>query len=145
MIKKLRVTVDGNTYDVVVEMADEPDALTASPGAVSAPVAPLAAPSPSPALAPVAPQPQSPAPAPTPTPAAGGFAGPGDMPSPLAGRVTAVVVQVGQEVKEGDHLLTLEAMKMNTFVFAPRAGKIAEIKAAVGSAVEEGQTLMKIE
>ena len=44
----------------------------------------------------------------------------GDVPSPLAGRVTAVVVTVGQAVKEGDHLLTLEAMKMNTFVFAPR-------------------------
>jgi len=35
-------------------------------------------------------------------------------------------VKVGQEVKEGDHLLTLEAMKMNTFVFAPKAGKVLE-------------------
>jgi biotin carboxyl carrier protein len=74
----------------------------------------------------------------------GGPAAPGDVPSPLAGRVTAVVVAVGQEVKEGDHLLTLEAMKMNTFVFAPRSGKIAEIKTAVGAAVEEGQALVRI-
>ena len=70
-------------------------------------------------------------------------AGPGDVPSPLAGRVTAVVVTVGQEVKEGDHLLTLEAMKMNTFVFAPKSGKVAEIKVAVGDAVEEDQILMR--
>jgi biotin carboxyl carrier protein len=63
----------------------------------------------------------------------------------LAGRVTAVVVTVGQSVKEGDHLLTLEAMKMNTFVFAPKTGKVAEIKAAVGAAVEEGQSLVRIE
>jgi glutaconyl-CoA/methylmalonyl-CoA decarboxylase subunit gamma len=63
----------------------------------------------------------------------------------LAGRVTAVVVSAGQTVKEGDHLLTLEAMKMNTFVFAPRGGKVVEIKAAVGTAVEEGQSLVKIE
>jgi biotin carboxyl carrier protein len=66
------------------------------------------------------------------------------VPSPLAGRVTAVIVTVGQEVKEGDHLITLEAMKMNTFVFAPKSGKIAEVKAAVGDTVEEGQALVTI-
>jgi biotin carboxyl carrier protein len=54
-------------------------------------------------------------------------------------------VQVGQAVKEGDHLITLEAMKMNTFVFAPRAGKVAEIKVAVGAAVDEGQALARLE
>jgi biotin carboxyl carrier protein len=59
--------------------------------------------------------------------------------------VTAIVVQPGQQVKEGDHLLTLEAMKMNTFVFAPRSGKVAEMKVAVGDAVEEGQALAKIQ
>jgi biotin carboxyl carrier protein len=58
--------------------------------------------------------------------------------------VTAVVVVVDQEVKQGDHLLTLEAMKMNTFVFAPGPGKIAQIKVAVGDAVQEGQTLVTI-
>jgi biotin carboxyl carrier protein len=67
------------------------------------------------------------------------------VPSPLAGRVTAVVATVGQQVSEGDHLLTLEAMKMNTFVFAPKAGKVVEIPAAVGDAVEEGQLLARIE
>jgi biotin carboxyl carrier protein len=53
-------------------------------------------------------------------------------------------VSAGQSVKEGDHLLTLEAMKMNTFVFAPKSGKISEIKTAVGEAVEENQVLMRI-
>jgi biotin carboxyl carrier protein len=48
-------------------------------------------------------------------------------------------------VKEGDHLLTLEAMKMNTFVFAPRSGKVSELKVAVGEAVQEGQTLATIQ
>jgi biotin carboxyl carrier protein len=67
------------------------------------------------------------------------------VPSPLAGRVTAVVVAAGQSVKEGDHLLTLEAMKMNTFVFAPKSGAVAEVKTAVGDAVEEGQVLMRIQ
>jgi biotin carboxyl carrier protein len=59
--------------------------------------------------------------------------------------VTAVVVGVGQQVNEGDHLLTLEAMKMNTFVFAPRSGRVGEIKVAVGAAVQEGQVLVRLE
>jgi biotin carboxyl carrier protein len=58
--------------------------------------------------------------------------------------VTAVVVAVDQQVKQGDHLLTLEAMKMNTFVFAPGPGKVAQIKVAVGDAVQEGQSLLTI-
>src|SRR6476646_2953411 len=98
MIKKLRVTVDGNTYDVTVELPDE--------AAVPAPAAPVStAPSPLPAATPpptpsVAPTAPSPAPVSAP-----GVAGPGAVPSPLAGRVTAIVVQARQEVKEGDHLL----------------------------------------
>jgi biotin carboxyl carrier protein len=58
--------------------------------------------------------------------------------------VTAIIVTPGQDVKENDHLLTLEAMKMNTFVFAPKAGKVAEIHTTVGAAVDEGQVLMRI-
>ena len=130
MRKNLRVTVDGKQYEVVVEMDDEPAAAPAA-----APVAPLAPVS----VAPIAPS------SPVASASAAAAAGPGDVPSPLAGRVTAVNVQAGQEVKEGDHLVTLEAMKMNTFVMAPRAGKVKEVKAAVGTAVEEGQALVTLE
>jgi biotin carboxyl carrier protein len=141
MIKKLRVTVDGKTYDVVVELPDDAAAPAIGVGPVNPPAAaPVSVP---PVIAPAAPNP-----APTPPPAAASpaaAAGPGDVPSPLAGRVTAIVVTLGQQVKEGDHLLTLEAMKMNTFVFAPRAGKVAEIKTAVGSAVQEGESLVRLE
>lgn len=143
MIKKLRVTVDGNTYDVTVELPDDSAAPALSVGPFSAPTAPPAAPPTSPTQAPpAAPTPSASAPAPQ---VAAAPSGPGDVPSPLAGRVTAVVVSVGQDVKEGDHLITLEAMKMNTFVFAPRSGKIAEVKTAVGDAVEENQSLVRIE
>jgi len=136
MIKRLRVTVDGQAYDVTVEMPDEPPGQAPESAALPAPPPAAANPAPVTVAAPPAP-PSAPAP-----PA--GSAGPGDVPSPLAGRVTAIVVTVGQEVKEGDHLLTLEAMKMNTFVFAPKSGKVAEIKTAVGDAVEENQVLMRI-
>ena len=124
--------MDGNTYDVTVEVPEES-------GSYTAPAPVIAPPSPAPvaAAAPASPPPRAAAPA-------AHADGPGDVPCPLAGRVTAVMVQVGQDVKEGDHLVTLEAMKMNTFVFAPRAGKVTSVKTAVGAVVEEGQVLATI-
>jgi biotin carboxyl carrier protein len=132
MIKKLRVTVDGKSFDVTVEIPEE----SAAPP-VSQP------PPPTPAPEPVRAAPAPPPAAPAPVPAAA--AGPGEVPSPLAGRVIAIIVQPGQDVKENDHILTIEAMKMNTFVFAPKAGKVAEIKVSVGDAVAEGQVLTRIQ
>jgi biotin carboxyl carrier protein len=120
MIKKLRVTVDGKAYDVTVEMPDESGSAAAAPS--SAPVfAPVAAPS----------GPKGPA-------------TPGDVPSPLSGRVVAVDAQVGQEVKEGDKLVTVETMKMNTFICAPKAGKVAEVFVAVGDTVDEGLVMVRL-
>lgn len=128
MIKKLRVTVDGRPYDVTVEYDDEP-VESLGPAPIPASVASV-----------VVPAQTAPPPA-----AAAAASGPGDVPSPLAGRVTAVNVEVGQAVKEGDHLITLEAMKMNTFVMAPRSGKVKEVPVEVGTAVEEGQALVTLE
>jgi glutaconyl-CoA/methylmalonyl-CoA decarboxylase subunit gamma len=139
MIKKLRVTVDGKPYDVTVEVPEESDGTTA-PAAAALPSAP--APFTPPPVA--QPKPAASAPVATPAPAPAASSGPGDVPSPLAGRVIEIVVKPGQDVSANDHLITLEAMKMNTFVFAPKAGKIAEIKVAVGDAVGEGQTLARI-
>ena len=65
--------------------------------------------------------------------------------SPLAGKVVSVEAKVGQRVSEGERVLTLEAMKMNTFVIAPHTGIVREILAAPGQVVEEGAILMKLE
>ena len=137
MIKRLRVTVDGNTYDVTVEVPEDSATASSAAPVLSAPTPPAtpvvaASPAPTPAPAPVA----------APKPAAA--SGPGDVLCPLAGRVTAVVVSAGQDVKEGDHLVTLEAMKMNTFVFAPRSGKVTALRTEVGAVVEENQVLASI-
>jgi biotin carboxyl carrier protein len=126
MIKKLRVTVDGKAFDVTVEIPDDSTTHRA------------------PAPPPQATVQAAPQPAPSPAPASR-TASPGDIPSPLSGRVTAVIAQPGQAVKEGEHIITLEAMKMNTFVFAPAAGKIAAILIAVGDTVDEGQPLARME
>ncbi len=128
MIKKLRVTVDGKSYDVTVELADEPAAPAPLPAIASAAMSPAVAPK---ACAPGAKPAEK--------------AGANDIPSPLAGRVTAINAQAGQVVQEGEHLLTLEAMKMNTFITAPRKGTVKEVKVAVGDAVDEGQALVTLD
>jgi biotin carboxyl carrier protein len=125
MFQKLRVTVDGKSFDVTVEIPDEP-------GAVS-PLVP-----PPPVSAPSLPPPSRPV-------AGHGAAAPGEVSSPMAGRVVAILVQSGQQVKEGDPMLTVEAMKMNTAVTAPRAGQVAEILTTVGAVVEEGQVLARLQ
>jgi biotin carboxyl carrier protein len=133
MIRKLRVTVDGKAYEVTVETLDQPGTAPAAPAAQTP------RPASSGQSASVAPPPAS-----SPKPAAPPAAGAGGVPSPLAGKVVSIHVSAGASVKEGDQLITLEAMKMNTFVFAPSAGTVGKILVAPGDAVEEGQILVEL-
>lgn len=132
-MKKLRVTVDGKTYEVTVDILEETVVHSAAPAPV------VVAPAPTPA-APVA---AAPAPAPA-APKAAAPAGAGTVPSPLAGKIVSVDVKVGDTVAEGAQLVTLEAMKMNTYVYAPRAGKVATVHVAPGDAVEEAGPLVTL-
>lgn len=135
-MKQLRITVAGQTFDVTVETIGGTAPVAAAPAA-PAPVAPApVAPAPAAAPAPVA------APAPTPAPAAPAAAGDGKpVPSPLSGKVVSLDVKPGTAVKEGDQLLTLEAMKMNTVIYAPSAGTVTSFAVVPGDTVTEGQTL----
>jgi len=129
-MKKLRVTVDGKIFNVTVEMLDEPagTAPVKRPGAASARVAEVApAPAPAPVLA-----------------AAPSAGGPGDVRSPLSGKIVSIDVTLGQEVEEGTKVATIEAMKMNTYVFAPKSGKVTSILATAGTAIDEGGSLLVI-
>ena len=132
-MKNLRVTVDGQIFNVTVEMAGEP-AVAPAP---RTPVVSVAA---------VTPAAITPAPATEPSPLAAekSATGPGDVPSPLTGKIVSIEVAVGQSVAEGDKIATIEAMKMNTYVFAPKAGKVTAIIAVPGSSIEEGGTLLVI-
>jgi len=64
--------------------------------------------------------------------------------APLAGNIFKVGVSVGQKVTEGEVLIILEAMKMETEVKAPRSGTIKGIKVAEGNAVAVGDELLSI-
>ena len=83
----------------------------------------------------------APAPAPAPVAAPAPAAGGTPIPSPLAGKVVSLDVKPGAAVKEGDQVLTLEAMKMNTVIYAPAAGTIASFSVNPGDTVAEGQVL----
>lgn len=128
-MKKLRITVDGRVFDVTVELADE-TAPTAPRPVAAATSAPLVA-------APIAAAPVPVAHAHAPAPA-------GAVCSPLAGKVVSIDVKVGATVAVGAQLVTLEAMKMNTFVYADRAGTVTAVSAKPGDAVEEGGALLTL-
>ena len=62
----------------------------------------------------------------------------------MSGTVNQLLVGLGEQVKSGQALLTLEAMKMETEVAATAAGTIAEVLISLGDEVVEGQTLLTI-
>jgi len=130
-MKKLRVTVDGKAYEVLVELLDSEE----TQAEVRRPARPASATVASAAVS---------APAPTKATAQSTGAGPGEVPSPLAGKVVSIEVEPGQQVEANQQLITLEAMKMNTYIFAPTAGTVESILVQPGDAVEEGQALVKI-
>ena len=118
-MKSYTITVNGNVYDVTVE----------ENGAVSAPAAaPRRAAAPAPAAAPKAAAP------------AGG-AGNVKIEAGAAGKVFKIEANVGQNVKRGDAVVIIEAMKMEIPVVAPEDGTVASIDAAVGDAIEAGAVL----
>ena len=133
-MRNFRITVEGKTYEVSVEELDE---TIPAPTPRVAPAA-ASAPSPRPAAAPA-----KAVAAPVP-PAVTEAGSDGDIPSPLAGTVISIDVTIGQHVTQGQQLLVLEAMKMNTFITAPRGGQVVAIKVTPGTAVAEGQALLAI-
>jgi len=66
------------------------------------------------------------------------------VPSPLAGNIFKVLVKPGQAVQEGEKIMVLEAMKMETDISAPRAGTITAINVKEGDAVTVGDALVNI-
>jgi biotin carboxyl carrier protein len=65
--------------------------------------------------------------------------------APMPGLILDIQVSDGQEVKEGDALLVLEAMKMENLLVAPKDGIIKSIKVTKGEAVDKKQLLIEME
>jgi oxaloacetate decarboxylase alpha subunit len=108
---KFRVTVNGKSYDVMVDDMEGGNTPTAV--------------------------------APTPEPTSGG--GVGDpITAPLAGSVWKVSCKEGQQINEGDVIVVIEAMKMETDVPTPKTGVVKSIDIKEGDKVVPGQTLITI-
>jgi pyruvate carboxylase len=69
---------------------------------------------------------------------------PGQVAAPTAGLVTSVAVELNQAVARNAKLLTLEAMKMQSNVYAPVAGRISKIHVAPGQQVDGKDLLFTI-
>jgi len=134
---KLKITVHGVAYEVDVQVLDAGDELQrgASPLPSAQPAVPAAAQIPGGA-------PSGPVPVSAPVMAgsdAGGVA------SPIAGTVLEIKCKPGDSVTQGQDLLVIEAMKMETAIAAPGAGTIKQVLVAAGDAVRENQTLVEFE
>ena len=131
---KYKVTLNGKTYEVEVEagkaiLLDEYEALAPAPAAAAAPAvsAPVAA-----------------APAAAPAPAAVSLAAGETVESPMPGNILSVNVKQGDQVKEGQVLAILEAMKMENEIPAPKDGTIVQVVTSKGAVVETGSPLFVI-
>ncbi|HOQ10984.1 MAG TPA: pyruvate carboxylase [Spirochaetota bacterium] len=70
---------------------------------------------------------------------------PGEIGASIPGNVFRILVKEGDEVKEGDSLLIIEAMKMETNVVSPIRGTVTEICVKEGQRVKTGELLLKIQ
>ena len=129
---KYLVTLNGKTYEVEVEhgeamLLDEYDAAAPAPAANETPAAPAPAPAAPAAAAPVAPQ---------------GIAVGDVVSAPMPGNIVNINVKSGDQVKSGDVLVILEAMKMENEIMAPRDGTVAQVVTQKGAKVETGSPLV---
>jgi pyruvate carboxylase len=69
---------------------------------------------------------------------------PGQVGAPTAGLISGIAVQVNHSVERGAKLLTLEAMKMQSNIYAPIAGKITKLLVTPGQHVEAKDLLVSI-
>ena len=124
-MKKYNITVNGTTYEVVVEEMGE---VAAAPS-YSAPVVNA-----------------TPAAATTPksAPSAAAPAGANTVSAPMPGTILEIKVSAGQAVKKGDVICVLEAMKMENDIPAPCDGVIASISVQKGASVASGDIIATI-
>jgi methylmalonyl-CoA carboxyltransferase small subunit len=129
---KLKISIDGKTYDVDVEVSEE-ERPSSGPYYYVPPATPVTMPSPPP------PPPQAGA------PGAGVVDEAKVCRSPIAGVVVRINAQPGQQIQANDPLLVLEAMKMETNITSPVSGKVKALNATVGEGVQIGQVLVEFE
>ena len=130
-MKKFNITVNGNVYEVEVEEVtanSAPAVVKAAPIPVAAPVVQAAAPV----------KEEAPAPAPV----VSGGQGAKKATAPMPGTILKILVEIGQQIVEGDAICILESMKMENEIPSPDGGVIASINVQSGATVNAGDVLV---
>ncbi|WP_297520195.1 pyruvate/oxaloacetate carboxyltransferase [Thermococcus sp.] len=136
--QKLKLYVNGVEFEVGIEGIDL-SALRYLPQIAGSAQATGTVPSTS--ATPVStPAPAASAPAPAPVPA-----GEGVVTSPMPGKILRILVKEGEQVKTGQGLVVLEAMKMENEIPAPKDGVVKRILVKEGDTVDTGQPLIELE
>jgi len=120
---KLRISVEGRTYDVDVVILEERSEQAREPEPEPRVAIPEAVLRPRPVQ--VLPQDRI-------------------LRSPIAGLITSVIAQAGQVVQRDDPLVTIEAMKMESHLGAPIDGVVKNIQVSPGETVKTGQVLVEL-
>ena len=142
-----RIIVEGYSFEVEqAAPGSVPGQSIARPAAKpAAPAAPAtAAASPAPTKPKKAAKTEAPAAAPAAAAPKGG-GGRGAVVAPIPGVITKVCVTEGQEVKAGETVVKLEAMKMENDITALTSGTVKQVAVAEGAEVSDGQLLILVE
>ena len=145
-MKEYKYKINGNLYNVVIGDIEENIAHVEVNGThytVEMEKKPKAAPAPKPVARPAAKPAAAPAAAPAAKPATGGAKS--GVKSPLPGVILDIKVKEGDEVKKGQTIIILEAMKMENSINADKDGKVTAINVSKGESVLEGTDLVIIE
>jgi biotin carboxyl carrier protein len=67
-----------------------------------------------------------------------------EVKAPMPGKILEVLVKAGDQVKEDDEIVMLEAMKMENPIYAPAGGTIKEIKVKANDSVDTDQVMLVI-
>ena len=143
-MKEYKYKINGNLYNVVIGDIEDNIAHVEVNGThytVEMEKKPKAAPAPKPVVRPAV----KPAAAPAAAPAARPAAAKSGVKSPLPGVILDIKVNVGDEVKKGQTVIILEAMKMENSINADKDGKVTAINVSKGESVLEGTDLVIIE
>lgn len=145
-MKEYKLKINNNSYTVVIKDVTDDAVLaevngkqqivhintienlaTVTENKTSAPISamPSAAPAPSGASAPVA-------------------ADSGAILTPIPGQIISITVSLGEQVRSGQKLLVLEAMKLENSITATMDGTVSEIFIAEGDVVNQGQPLIRL-
>lgn len=134
-MRKFLINVNGNQYEVEVEEITSSETSTKPQVEYSQPAPKAERP---------APQPKQETKAEAPKKVAA-KAGQEVVKAPMPGTILSINVKEGDNVKKGQILLILEAMKMENEIVSPRDGKIAKIVVSKGSSVNTGDDMVIIE